>query len=86
MQVLCKAYLILSDDNKRAVYDDTGCVDDEDEVIQDDRDWNEYWRLLFPKVTTEVRYTLLNTMLYLARQIHDDSQYKNMAFRMYEFH
>ena len=30
-----------------------GEVDDEDDVIPQDRDWTAYWRLLFRKVTTE---------------------------------
>lgn len=50
-QVLSKAHLILSDADKRAAYDDTGCVDEDDDVAGD-RDWTSYWRALFPKVTT----------------------------------
>lgn len=50
-QIICKIYLILSDEDKRGVYDDTGTVDDDD--LTPDRDWNEYWRLLFPQVTIE---------------------------------
>ncbi|XP_077526499.1 dnaJ homolog subfamily C member 9-like [Haemaphysalis longicornis] len=50
-QVLSKAHLVLSDADKRACYDDTGCVDEDDDVA-DDRDWTSYWRALFPKITT----------------------------------
>ena len=55
-QIICKIYLILSDEDKRSVYDDTGTVDDDDDDLAPDRDWNEYWRLLFPQVTIEVVY------------------------------
>jgi len=30
-----------------------GEVDDEDDVVPQDRDWTAYWRLLFRKVTTQ---------------------------------
>lgn len=48
-QALGKVYCILSDDDKRAYYDETGMVDDE-EIADTDRDWTDYWRLLFPKI------------------------------------
>ncbi|XP_033732872.1 dnaJ homolog subfamily C member 9-like isoform X2 [Pecten maximus] len=51
-QTVGKVYSILSDKDKRAVYDESGEVDDED-GIQEDRDWVDYWRLLFPKITEE---------------------------------
>jgi len=51
-QTLGKLYSILSDKEKRAVYDDTGEVDDEDD-LQQDRDWFDYWRLLFPPVSLD---------------------------------
>jgi len=49
-QSLGKIYEILSDDGRRALYDEEGTVDDEYSVASDDRNWNEYWRLLFPRV------------------------------------
>lgn len=52
-QTLGKVYCILSDKEKRAVYDETGEVDEEDDAIPQDRDWTAYWRLLFRKVTTD---------------------------------
>ena len=54
MQVLGKVYAILSDKDKRAIYDEDGTVDEEeDSILKQDRDWAEYWRLLFSKVTTD---------------------------------
>ncbi|XP_076309880.1 dnaJ homolog subfamily C member 9 [Tachypleus tridentatus] len=49
-QTLAKVYFILSDKEKKAVYDETGEVDDEND-IPPERDWSVYWRLLFPKVS-----------------------------------
>ncbi|XP_070379896.1 dnaJ homolog subfamily C member 9-like [Dermacentor albipictus] len=51
-QVLSKAHLILGDSDKRAAYDDTGCVDEDDDLAGD-RDWTSYWRLLFPKISLD---------------------------------
>ena len=53
-----KIYAVLSDQDKRAVYDETGVVEEDDEINRD-RDWTEYWRLLFKKVTVEVRYFII---------------------------
>jgi len=49
-QALGKAYSVLSDVDRRALYDETGCVDDDDDVTQE-RDWADYWRLLFKPLT-----------------------------------
>ncbi|XP_077490571.1 dnaJ homolog subfamily C member 9-like [Amblyomma americanum] len=49
-QVLSKVHVVLSDSDRRAAYDDTGCVDEDDDLASD-RDWTSYWRLLFPKIT-----------------------------------
>lgn len=49
-QTLGKVHAVLSDKEKRAIYDETGDVDDEscfDEV----KDWNAYFRLLYPTLT-----------------------------------
>ncbi|KAM9365390.1 dnaJ homolog subfamily C member 9 [Pholidichthys leucotaenia] len=50
-QVLGKLYAVLSDKEQRAVYDEQGVVDEESDVLSQDRCWEDYWRLLFPKVT-----------------------------------
>ena len=52
-QVLGKLYGILTDKEKRTLYDEQGIVDDEDEIITQDRNWEEYWRLLFHKITVD---------------------------------
>lgn len=49
-QILSKAYAVLSDAEQRAVYDEQGTVDEEGEALRGERDWQEYWRLLFKKV------------------------------------
>jgi len=45
-QILGKVYSILTDKDRRAVYDETGEVDDENDP-NPDKDWEHYWRLLF---------------------------------------
>ena len=50
-QCLSRVYTVLSDQDKRALYDETGEVDDD--VVVQERDWDAYWRLLFQKITVE---------------------------------
>ena len=40
------------DHGRRDLYDESGEVDDENDALQgkDLKDWEEYWRVLFPKV------------------------------------
>ena len=52
-QTLGAAYKVLSDKDARALYDETGEVDDESDANVDDRDWDQYWRILFKKVTLD---------------------------------
>jgi hypothetical protein len=35
---------------RRGLYDECGEVDDENDPLQQNKDWEEYWRVLFPKV------------------------------------
>lgn len=49
-QILGKVYSVLSDQEQRAVYDEQGTVDEDSDVLSQDRDWETYWRLLFKKV------------------------------------
>ncbi|KAM6306238.1 dnaJ homolog subfamily C member 9 [Aegotheles albertisi] len=52
-QILGKAYAVLSDAEQRAVYDRQGTVDEEGEAVRGERDWEQYWRLLFKKITVK---------------------------------
>ncbi|XP_023265023.1 dnaJ homolog subfamily C member 9-like [Seriola lalandi dorsalis] len=52
-QTLGKVYAVLSVAEQRAVYDEHGIVDEESDTVKEGRDWDEYWRLLFPKVTLQ---------------------------------
>jgi DnaJ family protein C protein 9 len=52
-QHLSLAYGILSDGEKRKIYDLTGVISEEDLDLQKDADWETYWRELFPKVTKQ---------------------------------
>jgi len=49
-QALGAVYKLLSDKDRRAVYDETGDIDEGDDM-DPDRDWDQYWRLLFKKIT-----------------------------------
>ena len=62
-QALGAVYKLLSDKDRRAVYDETGDIDEGDDM-DPDKDWDQYWRLLF-KVTSEFQ---IYTSLFL-RQI-----------------
>ncbi|NWY05536.1 DNJC9 protein, partial [Nothoprocta ornata] len=53
-QVLGRAYAVLSDAQRRAVYDEQGTVlEEEEEELRPERDWREHWRLLFRKITVK---------------------------------
>ncbi|CAD5210700.1 unnamed protein product [Bursaphelenchus okinawaensis] len=49
-QVIGRAYQVLSDDEKRKQYDETGMMDDGG---SGDVDWTQYFRRMFPKVTKD---------------------------------
>lgn len=48
--MLGKVYAVLADKDQRAVFDEQGIVDEESESLDQDRNWEEHWRRLFPKV------------------------------------
>ena len=50
-QILSKIHSVLSDKEKRAVYDETGELLDESDIFAQDKDWESYWRILFKKVS-----------------------------------
>lgn len=53
-QVLGKIYSVLSDEEKKKIYDETGCVDGDDNFFGANvKDWENHWRQMFKKVTTE---------------------------------
>lgn len=52
-QVLGKVYAVLADKEQRAVYDEQGIVDEESVSLDQDRNWEEHWRRLFPKITLQ---------------------------------
>ncbi|CAG9795077.1 unnamed protein product [Diatraea saccharalis] len=52
-KVLGGIHAILSDPNKRALYDETKSVDDDEYNVIKDRDWTIYWRMLFKKITID---------------------------------
>ncbi|XP_007424935.1 dnaJ homolog subfamily C member 9 [Python bivittatus] len=52
-QILGKVYEVLSDKEQRALYDQQGIVDEESSVLTQDHNWEEYWRLLFKKITVK---------------------------------
>lgn len=50
-QAISKIHMILTSAELRAVYDETGEVGDE--MVDQERDWMYYWRVMFPKITTK---------------------------------
>lgn len=52
-QTLQKVYSVLSDSEKRKVYDETGCVDDTELTGEKFNNLYEYYRGIYKKVTTE---------------------------------
>ncbi|KAM4623824.1 dnaJ homolog subfamily C member 9-like [Polymixia lowei] len=52
-QTLGKVYAVLNDKDQRAIYDEQGIVDEESDTLSQDRNWEDYWRMLFPKITVQ---------------------------------
>ncbi|XP_060097213.1 dnaJ homolog subfamily C member 9 [Heteronotia binoei] len=50
-QILGKVYALLSDQEQRTLYDQQGIVDEESTVLNQDRNWEEYWKLIFKEIT-----------------------------------
>ena len=50
-QTISQVYTILSNSEKRALYDDCGEIDLESGILEENRDWDSYWRILFKKIT-----------------------------------
>lgn len=49
-QVLAQVHFILTDSERRKLYDEQGIIANEDS-LEGEADWSAYWRLLFPKIT-----------------------------------
>lgn len=52
-QLLCQVYSILSDVEKRKIYDECGAIDGENDLFTSEKDWSDYWRTMFKKITKE---------------------------------
>ena len=53
-QLLGRVYAILSDAEKRKIYDETGEDPDDDEITDVNKDWTAHWRRMFPAVTEDM--------------------------------
>ncbi|KAL0984157.1 hypothetical protein UPYG_G00137820 [Umbra pygmaea] len=78
-QALGKVYAVLSDAEQRAIYNEQGIVDEESDSLDRDRNWEEYWRTMFPKIT-------LQDILNFEKSYKDSEEEKNDLMRVYEEH
>ncbi|MCI4383969.1 hypothetical protein PGIGA_G00032860 [Pangasianodon gigas] len=78
-QVLGKVYAVLSNKDQRAVYDEQGVVDEELDSLNQDRNWEEHWRRLFPKIT-------LQDIIDFEKQYKDSEEEKQDLKRLYLLH
>lgn len=59
-QVLAQVHYVLSDQERRKLYDDHGIIAN-DESLENEANWDEYWRLLFPKISEKDIQTFLDS-------------------------
>lgn len=59
-QVLAQVHFILSDPERRKLYDDHDIIANE-ENLESEADWTNYWRILFPKITEKDILAFLNS-------------------------
>ncbi|VVC28994.1 DnaJ domain,DnaJ domain, conserved site [Cinara cedri] len=54
-KVISRVHALLSDNDKRKLYDDTGCVGDDIDPnsTEEDFPWETYWRSIFRKITDD---------------------------------
>ncbi|XP_060795461.1 dnaJ homolog subfamily C member 9 [Neoarius graeffei] len=78
-QVLGKVYAVLSNKDQRAVYDEQGEIDEELDSLNHDRNWEEHWRRLFPKIT-------LQDIIDFEKQYKDSEEEKQDLKRLYLLH
>lgn len=69
-QVLAQIHYILSDEDKRKLYDDHGIIANED-GLESEADWVNYWRILFPKVTTEDINKFMDSYIGSEQEVED---------------
>ena len=55
-QILGKIYSILSDDEKKKLYDECGVIDGEDNFSADTKDWDKHWRQFFKLSTDDIKH------------------------------
>ena len=61
-QVLARVHYVLSDPERRKLYDDHGIIANEDS-LDGEADWANYWRLLCPKVSEKDINNFLDTYI-----------------------
>lgn len=76
-QALGKVYALLSDNDQRAIYDEQGIVDEESDSLDQNRNWEEYWRMMFPKIT-------LQDILDFEKSYKGTDEEKQDLMRLYE--
>lgn len=79
-QLLGKIYSILSDEEKRKLYDECGLIDGEEEFFaKSDMDWDSYWRTMFKKITEE-------DIVSFFKDYRNSAQEREDLFKIYEKH
>lgn len=78
-QLIGKIYSILSDEEKRKLYDEAGLIDGEEEFLSGERDWEAHWRGLFKKIST-------NDIDKFFETYKDSDEEKKDLLRLYEQH
>lgn len=69
-QVLAQIHFILSHEERRRLYDDQGIIANED-GLEGEADWDSYWRLLFPKVTTNDINNFMDSYIGSSEELTD---------------
>lgn len=61
-QILAQVHYVLSDSDRRNLYDQHGIIANEDS-LDSEADWESYWRVLFPKVTEKDISTFIDNYI-----------------------
>lgn len=73
-QILAKVHFILSDTEKKELYDETGIIDEENDCSMDDSSpefWQNYFRNLFPKITLKDIENFMETYIGSEEEMND---------------